>query len=151
MHSNARDVGERAEILLKHLGPGNLPADAPWSTTEHAAFADLTHEQLLEPVSAQPVTHLTCHCLPLPETHDLPAHEVKATRVTYAESPGINVRLAGMSWRSHRKRHGSPTAPPSSTRWTLRSRSSCSQPRSDQAVVRTRPEQLATTLPPPFG
>jgi hypothetical protein len=60
---------------------------------------DLATEQIFDPTSAQPVTHLTFHVLPLPGP-EIPLHDVKATWVTYVNSPGIPVQLAGMSWRS---------------------------------------------------
>lgn len=99
VHDSRRDVGERAGILLEHLGHGNLPHGSAWSTTEHAAFEELHDEQVRDPTPAGPVTHLTFHLLPLAGV-EAPPHEVKATWVKYVHSPGIEVQLAGMSWRS---------------------------------------------------
>ncbi|MFF9221175.1 hypothetical protein [Streptomyces viridosporus] len=99
VHDPRRDAGERARILLEHLGHGSLPHHSAWNTTRHAAFADLHHEQVLEPGPAGPVPHLTFRLLPLAGA-EAPVHEVKATWVKYVHSPGIEVQLAGMSWRS---------------------------------------------------
>jgi GNAT superfamily N-acetyltransferase len=98
VHDSRREVGERARILLEHLGHGNLPHDSAWNTTEQAAFADLHDEQAFDPAPAEPVTHLTFHLLPL-AGDEVPEHEVKPTWVRYVHSPGIEVQLAGMSWR----------------------------------------------------
>ncbi|MCZ1011954.1 hypothetical protein [Streptomyces lydicus] len=97
VHNSNRDPGERARILLEHVGHGNLPHDVAWHTTEHAAFEGIVQAELFSsPV--QPVTHLSLRVLPLPESM-VPDHDAKATWVTYPNSRGIPVQLARMSWR----------------------------------------------------
>lgn len=105
VHDGSRDPAERAGLVLSHIGHGNLPHAAPWNTTEHAAFEDLAQDQALDTESRQPsrlATHMTFHVLPLHD-QELPQHYVKATWVSYVDSPGIEVRLAGMAWRSPRR------------------------------------------------
>ncbi|WP_432030696.1 hypothetical protein [Streptomyces sp. 1222.5] len=45
-----------------------------------------------------PETHLTFQ-VRVSEGAELPLHEVKASWVSFVDSPGIEVQLAGMSWR----------------------------------------------------
>ncbi|MET7489815.1 hypothetical protein [Streptomyces sp. NPDC005538] len=99
VHDSSRDAAERAGLVLDHIGHGSLPHHAPWSTTEHSAFEDLVHEEVFETAPRQPVTHMTFRVLPLAD-RELPLHDVKATWVHFVDSPGIEVQLAGMSWRS---------------------------------------------------
>jgi hypothetical protein len=99
MHDSSRDAAERAGIVLDHLGHGNLPHHSAWNTTERGAFEDLAHEEIFDTVTRQPVTHLTFRVLPL-RGQQMPMHDVKATWVRFIDSPGIEVELAGMSWRS---------------------------------------------------
>ncbi|MFE7332558.1 hypothetical protein ACFU8W_48525 [Streptomyces sp. NPDC057565] len=114
VHNSSRDVGERAEMLLSQIGYGNLPFGATWSTTEHAAFGELAQEQLLDPSSAQTQTHVAFHVQPL-SGPEIPSHSVKATWVKYLNSPGIEVKLAGMTWRSPQRpgvTHSATFTPP---------------------------------------
>ncbi|MFF9158247.1 hypothetical protein ACF1AB_39155 [Streptomyces sp. NPDC014846] len=125
VHDNRRAPAERAGLLLDHIGYGNLPHASAWSSTEHSAFEELAHDRLfdtppsldmdggtvaarrvaLEPALAaaqmraqQPETHLTFK-VRVPDGADLPLHDVKASWVTFVDSPGIEVQLAGLSWR----------------------------------------------------
>lgn len=98
VHNSALPTEDRAGILLNHVGHGNLPADQAWNTTERAAFEDLAQDKLLSGSSPAPETHVTFHALPL--TGNVPDHEVKATWVTYVNSPGVPLQLSGMSWRA---------------------------------------------------
>lgn len=102
VHDGSRDPAERAGLVLNHIGHGSLPHASPWNTTEHSAFEDLAQDQVLGTESRQPATHMTFRVLPLHD-QELPQHDVKATWVSYADSPGIEVQLAGMSWRSSRR------------------------------------------------
>lgn len=99
VHDSSRDAAERADIVLDHLGHGSLPHYSAWNATERGAFEDLAHEEVFDTVSQQPVTHLTFRVLPL-TNQQMPPHDVKATWVRFIDSPGIEVELAGMSWRS---------------------------------------------------
>ncbi|MEU5241666.1 hypothetical protein ACH4UR_35750 [Streptomyces lydicus] len=99
VHDGGRDPGERARMLVEHVGHGNLPHDAAWHTTERAAYEDIAHAELFSDPSVQPATHLTVRVLPVSGS-PLPDHDVKATWVTYLDSPGIPVQLARMSWRA---------------------------------------------------
>jgi hypothetical protein len=99
VHDGRRDGGERAGILLDHVGHGNLPYTAGWNTTVRAAFEDLAHEQLLDPGPADDVTHLVFR-VQLAAGQEVPSHELRATWMTYRDSPGIEVELTGMSWRA---------------------------------------------------
>jgi hypothetical protein len=99
VHDSSRDAAERAGLVLDHIGHGSLPHHSPWSTTEHSAFEDLVHEQVFDTEPQQPVTHVTFRILPLADG-ELSLHDVKATWVHFVNSPGIEVQLAGMSWRS---------------------------------------------------
>ncbi|PKW05324.1 hypothetical protein SAMN05428944_7660 [Streptomyces sp. 1222.5] len=117
VHDSRRDG---AELLLDHVGYGNLPHDSAWSSTERAAFEELAHDRLFDtppievdggtPVGRRaaleraqtgarpPETHLTFQ-VRVSEGADLPLHDVKASWVSFVDSPGIDVHLAGMSWR----------------------------------------------------
>ncbi|MEU3640950.1 hypothetical protein AB0H23_32595 [Streptomyces albogriseolus] len=99
VHDSSRDATQRAELVLDHLGYGNLPHHSAWNITERGAFEDLVHEQIFDTESRQPVTHLIFRILLQPDGH-VPPHDVKATWVRFIDSPGIEVGLAGMSWRS---------------------------------------------------
>ncbi|MFD5079511.1 hypothetical protein [Streptomyces sp. NPDC058371] len=99
VHDSSRDAAERAGLVLDHIGHGSLPHYSPWSTTEQSAFEDLVHEQVFDTESQQLATHLTFHVLPLAD-QEMPLHHVKATWLQFANSPGIEVQLVGMSWRS---------------------------------------------------
>ncbi|MFI9772765.1 hypothetical protein ACIHJG_38900 [Streptomyces sp. NPDC052415] len=99
VHDGRRGGGERAEMLLAHIGHGSLPYDAGWHITRHAAFEDMAHVQLFDPRPADEVTHLAFR-VRLPPGQDLPRHDLRATWLTYVNSPGIEVDLTGMSWRS---------------------------------------------------
>ncbi|MET9438798.1 hypothetical protein [Streptomyces sp. NPDC006551] len=101
MHDGQRDGAERAEILPDHIGHGRLPYDAGWNTTQHAAFEDMAHEQIFDPAPADEVTHLAFR-VQLAAGQDVPPHDVRATWVTFLNSPGIEVDLSGMAWRSPR-------------------------------------------------
>ncbi|MFH8257785.1 hypothetical protein [Streptomyces roseolus] len=114
VHDGRRDGGERAELMLDHIGHGNLPHDAGWNTTRHAAFEDMAHLQLFDPEPADEVTHVAFR-VRLPAGQDVPRHGLRATWLTYINSPGIEVELTGMSWRSSQKpwvTHEADFAPP---------------------------------------
>ncbi|CAL9676931.1 hypothetical protein SUDANB105_07977 [Streptomyces sp. enrichment culture] len=102
VHDSSRGAAERAGLLLDHLGHGSLPPGAAWNVTEHGALEDLAHEEVFGTAARQPATHLTFRIRPLPG-RQLPPHDVKATWVRFVDSPGIEVELAGMSWRSPRR------------------------------------------------
>lgn len=114
VHDGRRDSGERAEMLLDHIGHGNLPYDAGWNTTRHAAFEDMTHEQVRDPRPVEQVTHLAFR-VRLAAGQAAPRHDLRTTWVKYIDSPGIEVELTGMSWRSPQKpwiTHETGFAPP---------------------------------------
>ncbi|MFF3958490.1 hypothetical protein ACFYY1_35535 [Streptomyces sp. NPDC001890] len=101
VHDGRRDGGERAEMVLDHIGHGSLPSAAGWNTTQRAAFEDMAHEQLFDPAPAEGVTHLVFR-VRLAAGQDVPRHDLRATWLTYTDSPGIEVDLVGMSWRDPR-------------------------------------------------
>ncbi|MFE0062650.1 hypothetical protein [Streptomyces sp. NPDC059003] len=118
VHDSTRDTGDRARILLDNVGHGNLPCHAAWNTTEHAAFEDVVQDQLLYSADPRPGSYMVFRVLPLSaaqDAQDVALHSVKATWVTYINSPGIEVQLAGLSWRSSRQpwttHHASFTPP----------------------------------------
>ncbi|MFE4304860.1 hypothetical protein ACFRR6_02090 [Streptomyces sp. NPDC056891] len=99
MNDERRDVAERAERLLDHIGHGSLPYAAGWHTTLRAAFEDMAHEQVFDPAPAEGVTHVAFR-VRLAPGQEIPRHELRTTWVSYTDSPGIEVELTGMSWRS---------------------------------------------------
>lgn len=99
VHDSSRDPAERAALVLDYIGHGSLPHRSTWDATERGAFESLAHDQVLDAPSRQPATHVTFRILPL-TGQQTPLHDVKATWVTFVDSPGIEVELAGMSWRS---------------------------------------------------
>ncbi|MFE8940963.1 hypothetical protein ACFYNX_26200 [Streptomyces sp. NPDC007872] len=94
-----RDAAVRAERLLDHIGHGSLPHGAGWHTTVRAAFEDMAHEQVFDPASADAITHVTFR-VRLAAGQEVPRHDVRATWVSYRDSPGIEVELMGMAWRA---------------------------------------------------
>ncbi|RNG28316.1 hypothetical protein [Streptomyces botrytidirepellens] len=138
VHDGSRDAAERAELVLSHIGHGNLPHDSAWNTTEHAAFEDLFREQLLSTEPQRPATHLTFHVLPLRD-QDLPLHDVKATWVRFIDSPGIEVQLAGMSWRASQRpsvNHSAVFDPPVDAAIAPQRSKDTSSPNHDHAMRR---------------
>ncbi|MBM9624739.1 GNAT family N-acetyltransferase (plasmid) [Streptomyces zhihengii] len=100
VHDGQRSAAERADMLLHHIGHGNLPHDQPWSTSRHAAFEDLADEQIRTP-PAQPgaaSTHVTFQ-VRLSAGQEVPEHHARADWVRYLDSPGIEVDVHGMAWR----------------------------------------------------
>ncbi|MGW6144427.1 hypothetical protein [Streptomyces sp. NPDC055140] len=98
VHNPQRDGGERAELVLDHIGHGSLPADAEWNTTQRAALEDAAHDQAIDR-SAALETHVSFQ-VRLADGQQVPAHTVKSSWLRYTDSPGIEVELTGMVWRS---------------------------------------------------
>ncbi|MFE2104121.1 GNAT family N-acetyltransferase, partial [Streptomyces sp. NPDC059468] len=109
VHDASADAVVRAGIVLDHIGYGNLPHDSAWSTTEPEAFEDLAHEEVFHTAERRPLTHVTFRILPLAE-EEPPLHDVKASWVRFVNSPGIEVQVAGMSWRSPHRPWVTPSA-----------------------------------------
>ncbi|EGE39502.1 hypothetical protein GTY83_00425 [Streptomyces sp. SID4928] len=101
MFDEQRDVAERAERLLDHIGYGSLPPTAGWHTTLGAAFEDLAHEQVFDTAPGTGMTHVAFR-VRLGAGQEVPRHDARAAWVSYPDSPGIEVELTGMSWRSPR-------------------------------------------------
>ncbi|WP_225636740.1 hypothetical protein [Streptomyces solaniscabiei] len=99
VHDIRSDSGERAEILLGHIGHGSLPCAAGWNTTQRAAFEDTAHEQAFDNGRVEHVTHVAFR-VRLAPGQETPPHKQRATWLTYMGSPGIDVKLTGMAWRS---------------------------------------------------
>ncbi|MFF8617164.1 hypothetical protein [Streptomyces sp. NPDC015350] len=99
VYDERQSVGERAERLLDHIGHGSLPFAAGWNTTRAAAFGDMAHEQVVDPEPAEGATHLAFR-VRLAAGQEVPQHDLRATWVSYVRSPGIEVELTGMAWRS---------------------------------------------------
>jgi hypothetical protein len=100
VHDGRRDGGERAEMLLDYIGHGNLPYEAGWNITEQAAFEDMAHEEVFDtPFGDDEVTHLSFR-VRLAAGQEVPPHDLRATWLTYVNSPGVGVELTGLSWRS---------------------------------------------------
>ncbi|MGZ2361505.1 hypothetical protein LRE75_33310 [Streptomyces sp. 372A] len=113
-HDRRHDEGARAEMVLDHIGHGSLPCDAGWNSTRHAAFADMAHLELLEPVPRDDVTHVVFR-VRLSSGEDIPRHDLRTTWLAYIDSPGIEVELTGLSWRSPQRpwiTHEADFAPP---------------------------------------
>lgn len=102
VHDGRRDPGERAEMLLDQIGHGSLPYGAGWNTTERAAFEDMAHEEVFAPGPADEVTHVAFR-VRLAAGQEVPPHDLRATWLTYVNSPGVAVELTGLSWRSPEK------------------------------------------------
>ncbi|MFF2205326.1 hypothetical protein [Streptomyces sp. NPDC058145] len=96
-HGPAADAVVRAGMLLDHIGYGNLPAAAAWSTTRLEALEDLAQEEVFDTRQHAPATHVTFRILPLAH-EELPEHDPRASWLRFVNSPGIEVQLAGMSW-----------------------------------------------------
>ncbi|MEU7061993.1 hypothetical protein [Streptomyces sp. NPDC046197] len=98
VHDNSRDATERAGLILDHIGYGSLPHGSAWNTTEHAAYEDLHQEQVFAAARQEATTHVTFRIQPLhgqePLWHSMP------TWLGFPNSPGIEVKLAELSWRS---------------------------------------------------
>ncbi|WP_405787204.1 hypothetical protein OG753_04100 [Streptomyces sp. NBC_00029] len=83
VHDGRRGGGERAEMLLDHIGHGNLPYGAGWNTTEQAAFEDMAHEEVFDPILGKDeVTHLSFR-VRLAAGQEVPPHDLRATWLTY--------------------------------------------------------------------
>ncbi|WP_424216066.1 hypothetical protein ACN20G_28380 (plasmid) [Streptomyces sp. BI20] len=102
VHNAARDPAERADLLLHHIGHGNLPFDAGWNTTARAAYEDCVRARLDDPEPHAPATHLVFRV----RTHRWragepePAHDRKGGWLRWTASPGIPVALTGLSWQA---------------------------------------------------
>ncbi|WP_327411192.1 hypothetical protein OG458_42415 (plasmid) [Streptomyces sp. NBC_01281] len=99
IHSGQLGGAQRAELLLNHVGYGNLPHSAGWNVARAAAFEDLAHERALGLAHGGDATHLVFR-VRLAAGQDVPSHDLRATWLTFVRSPGIEVMLTGLSWRS---------------------------------------------------
>jgi hypothetical protein len=99
MYDERRNVAERAERLLDHIGHGSLPSAAGWHTAMRAAFEDMAHEQVFHPAPAGDATHVAFR-VRLAAGQEVPRQERRGTWVSFPGSPGIEVELTGMAWRS---------------------------------------------------
>ncbi|WP_327391524.1 hypothetical protein OG728_39320 (plasmid) [Streptomyces microflavus] len=98
VYDEGRDAGQRAEQLLDHIGHGSLPY-AAWHTTPRAAFEHMAQQQILAHGPAEDATHVAFR-VRLTSGREAPRHTPRATWVSYTDSPGIEVELSAMSWRS---------------------------------------------------
>ena len=99
VHDGRRDGGERAEMLLDQIGHGSLPHEG-WNTTQRGAFEDMAHEDVFHPaLGNDEVTHVSFR-VRLAAGQEVPPHDLRGTWLTYVNSPGVEVELSGMSWRS---------------------------------------------------
>ncbi|MFI1203557.1 GNAT family N-acetyltransferase [Streptomyces sp. NPDC020883] len=113
VHDGTRDISERAQALLDHVGHGNLPraknADyytgswsttGFWDTTAHDAFDDAAQaEAFLRGRDQRVSTHVVFHALPLAEAN-VPLYSAAPSHVLYTDQCDIPMNLAGLSWRT---------------------------------------------------
>ncbi|MGW0933182.1 hypothetical protein [Streptomyces sp. NPDC002644] len=59
----------------------------------------MAREQVLDPASAEGSTHVTFQ-VRLAAGQEVPRHDARTTWVSYPDSPGIEVELTGMAWRT---------------------------------------------------
>ncbi|MFD7861620.1 hypothetical protein [Streptomyces sp. NPDC059783] len=101
MYDEGLDAAVRADWLLDHIGHGSLPHAARWRTNSRAVFEEMAHEQVLDTEPGEGMTHLAFR-VRLAAGREVPKHNARATWVFYHDSPGIEVELTGMAWRSPR-------------------------------------------------
>ncbi|WP_143674981.1 hypothetical protein [Streptomyces sp. ScaeMP-e48] len=99
MFDEQRDGAERTERLLDHIGYGSLPSAAGWHTTLRAAFEDMAQEQVFDTAPVDEVMHVV-FWVRVAAGREVPRHDARATWVSFPDSPGIEVELTGMAWRS---------------------------------------------------
>ncbi|MFD6329223.1 GNAT family N-acetyltransferase [Streptomyces niveus] len=105
IHDDGQDAAGRAAALLEHVGHGNLPHDADWTTTRQAAFADAHHQELFQNSPSQrPATHVVFTLRPLGAVAKRVVHAL-ATSVVIRHPGDLAVDVAEVSWRQAERPH----------------------------------------------
>ncbi|WP_031087945.1 MULTISPECIES: GNAT family N-acetyltransferase [Streptomyces] len=106
VHDPAQDPAVRAAALLEHIGHGNLPREAYWNSTRHAAFAEAHHEELFVRVPPErPATHVVFTLAPS-DIAARPGVRALETSVDVRRHFGdIAVEVAALSWRRADRPH----------------------------------------------